>query len=79
MSDQHMRITSAIEYTLADLRRGPKPKCDSESTDRYSKRCLSYFNHKFKFCLYAIRCLKTFDKEQAEAYLSDLRQLREGI
>jgi|694.fasta_scaffold05059_19 hypothetical protein len=77
--DQFARITSAIEYTLDQLRRGPKSRQDDERPSAYEDRCHSFYDAKYRFCLFAIRCLKQVDKMKAELYLDDLRQLRELI
>lgn len=79
MRDQYGRIVSAIEYTLDQLRRGPRAKLDEESSSKYMTRCEVWYDHKFKFTLFAIRCLKDVDKGRAETYLNDLRQIRDDI
>lgn len=77
--EQFRRIISAIDYTLEQLRRGPKDKDDKETIRNYELRVESWYKCKFKFCLYAVRCLKSVDKNRAEGYLTDLRQLQDVI
>lgn len=78
-SEQYRRIISAIDYTLEQLRRGPKDKSDRETVNDYEIRVEGWYKCKFKFCLYAVRCLKSVDKNRAEGYLTDLRQLQDII
>lgn len=77
--DQFQRISSAIEYTLEQLRRGPRAKGEDERTKHYEERANSFYDAKYRFCLFAIRCMKQLDKGKAELYLDDLRQLRDLI
>ena len=77
--EQFLRISSAIEYTLDQLRRGPRGREQFEPTFKYENRCEVFFEHKHRFCLFAIRCLKQIDKNKAEGYLADLRQLGDEI
>lgn len=79
MGDQYKRIVSAIEYTLEQLRRGPKGKDPKETGPGYERRLEIWYTGKFKFCLYAIKCLKTMDAPRAEGFLCDLRQLGDEI
>lgn len=79
MSDQYRRIVSAIEYTLNQLRRGPKGRCDDESADVYEHRVETWYMSKSKFVLYAIKCLKSVDQPRAEGYLLDLRTLGDDV
>jgi hypothetical protein len=77
--EQYRRIISAIEYTLDQLRRGPKSREDSEAAEVYAHRVETWYECKSRFCLYAIKCLKTFDLPRAEGYLLDLRTLGDDI
>lgn len=79
MKEQFFRISSAIEYTLDQLRRGPKARHEGEPLTVYQRRAEQYFDHKHRFCLFAIKCLKQMDKNKAEVYLADLRQLGDDI
>lgn len=77
--NQYNRIVSAIEYTISELKRGPKDRQDGESTSVYEQRCEVWYDHKYRFSLFACRCLRDMDKTRAEGYLADLRQIRELI
>jgi hypothetical protein len=79
VSEQYRRIVSAIEYTLDQLRRGPKGKDAKETAPAYERRLEAWYIGKHKFALYAIRCLKTLDAQRAEGFLCDLRQLGDEI
>lgn len=79
MSDQYRRIVSAIEYTLDQLRRGPKARFDGEAADIYEHRVETWYMSKSKFVLYAIKCLKQVDGPRAEGYLLDLRTLGDDV
>lgn len=77
--DQYRRVIAAIEYTLEQLRRGPKGKEGDETVSKYGARIEGWYTRKHKFCLYAIRCLKLWDRPRADLYLDDLRQLGDEI
>ena len=79
MSEQYRRVVSAIEYTLAQLRAGTRGKEDSENPNEYEIRVESWYTNKYRFALYAIRCLKSMDKQRAEGFLLDLRQLGDDV
>lgn len=77
--EQYRRVVSAIEYTLDQLRRGPKSREDGEPPGSYERRVETWYECKSRFCLYAIRCLKTFDQPRAEIYLQDLRTIGDDV
>ena len=79
MSDQYRRIVSAIEYTLDQIRSGPKTKEIGEGPTAYERRVELWYTCKYKFALYAIKCLKSIGKEKAEVFLLDLRQLGDDV
>lgn len=79
MSEQYSRIVSAIEYTMDQIRRGPKSMEETENPATYEQRIETWYMCKHRFCLYAIKCLKTLDKGRAENYLIDLRNLGDDV
>lgn len=76
---QYGRVVSAIEVTMEDLRRGPRPRRTKEGVDVWKARVDNYYLHKHKFVLFAIRCLKQFDEDRARRYLHELRRWRESL
>jgi hypothetical protein len=69
------RIVEVIEAMIADLKRGPKRLGDREYISSYRTRVESYYKSKQQLALYAIRCLKQYDKPRAQRYEQQL----EGI
>lgn len=79
MNEQYKRILSAIEYTLEQMKRGPKDRGERESADAYEQRVDIWYKHKHRFVLFAIKCIKPTDAHRAKAYLNELRTVREYI
>ena len=78
-SEQYGRILSAIEYTLEQMKRGPKDRESRESADAYEQRVEIWYRHKHRFVLFAIKCIKGTDERRAKGYLSELRRVRDSI
>lgn len=79
MKEQYGRILSAIEYTLEQMKRGPRDRGGHEKTDAYEQRVEAWYRHKHKFVLFAIKCIKPTDEFRAKQYLTELRRIRDGI
>lgn len=79
MEEQYGRILSAIEYTLEQMKRGPRDRGERENADAYEQRVELWYKHKHKFVLFAIKCIKPTDQHRAKAYLNDLRRVRDSI
>lgn len=77
--EQYGRILSAIEYTLEQMKRGPRDRGERESADTYEQRVELWYKHKHKFALFAIKCLKTSDHLRAKQYLNELGRVRDSI
>lgn len=77
--EQYGRILSAIEYTLEQMKRGPKDRGERESADLYEQRVESWYRGKHRFVLFAIKCIKQTDQFRAKQYLSELRRIRDTI
>lgn len=78
-SDQHKRVISAIEYTLEQMRNGPRLRSEHENADAYEQRVEGWYRSKHCFVLFAIRCIKNADEHQARKYLGDLYRISEKI
>ncbi len=78
-NEQYGRILSAIEYTLEQLKRGPRDRGDHEKADAYEQRVETWYKHKHRFVLFAIKCIKQTDDFRARQYLTDLRAIRDKI
>jgi hypothetical protein len=79
MSQQYGRIVSAIEFTLDQLREGPRVQARGEREPLYRARIENYYTHKIRFVLYGIKCLKPLDMDRAQGYLRELRRLKETM
>jgi hypothetical protein len=77
--EQYGRILSAIEYTLEQMKRGPKDRGSREGADAYEMRVELWYKHKHRFALFAIKCLKETEPHRAKAYLNELRRVRDSI
>lgn len=77
--EQYRRIVSAIEQTLEQMRQGPKTKGDKERLDSYERRVELWYQHKHKFLLFAVKCVREVDQNQAKEYLNQLRRIRHEI
>lgn len=77
--EQYGRILSAIEYTLEQMKRGPKDRGNKESADAYEQRVEVWYKHKHRFVLFAIKCVKQTDQLRAKDYLNELRRVRDSI
>lgn len=73
---QYQRILSAIEYTLSQMREGPKERAGSESLDAYEQRVELWYRHKHKFALFCIRCIRETDEFRSTMYLQELKRIR---
>lgn len=79
VDEQYGRILSAIEYTLEQMKRGPKDRGNREDADAYEQRVDLWYKHKHKFVLFAIKCIKQTDQLRAKQYLNELRRVRDSI
>lgn len=79
MTSQYSQVVNAIDAMLEQLRRGPKLREESETVSAYARRCEVWYDTKYRFCLFGIKCLKQMDKGRAEVFLNDLRQLKDCI
>ena len=77
--EQYGRILSAIEYTLEQMKRGPRDRGNRENADAYEQRVELWYKHKHKFVLFAIKCIKPTDQHRAKQYLNELRRVRDSI
>lgn len=77
--EQYGRILSAIEYTLEQMKRGPRDRGTGEHADSYEQRVDLWYKHKHKFVLFAIKCIKPSDAHRARVYLNELRAVRDSI
>lgn len=77
--EQYGRILSAIEYTLEQMKRGPKDRGSREAVDAYEQRVESWYRSKHRFVLFAIKCIKQTDEHRAKQYLTELRRIRDTI
>lgn len=77
--EQYGRILSAIEYTLEQMKRGPRDRGSKEHADAYEQRVELWYKHKHKFVLFAIKCIKPTDQHRAKQYLNELRRVRDSI
>jgi hypothetical protein len=76
MDKRYARIVQAIEDTLHQMSElGPKPRREAESSSAYSFRVENWYKHKQRFVLFAIRCLKGWDKPKAFEYLKEMRKI----
>lgn len=78
-SEQYGRILSAIEYTLEQMKRGPRDRGERETADAYEQRVEIWYKHKHRFALFAIKCIKQTDQHRAKQYLNELRRVRDFI
>lgn len=76
---QYKRILSAIEFTLDQMRDGPKDKGSREKLDAYEQRVEAWYSSKHRFVLYAIKCIREVDEHRAKDYLYQLKRLRQEI
>lgn len=77
--EQYRRILGAIEYTLDQLRAGPKARQEHEKEAYYEQRVESWYRSKQVFVLYSIRIVRTVDEQKAKGYLNELRRIREWV
>jgi hypothetical protein len=77
--EQYKRILGAIEYTLDQLRAGPKARDEHEKEASYEQRVEGWYRSKQVFVLFSIRIVKTVDEQKAKGYLNDLRRIREWV
>ena len=77
--EQYGRILNAIEYTLEQMKRGPRDRGEREALDVYEQRVELWYKHKHKFVLFAIKCIKPTDAHRAKNYLHELRRVRDSI
>lgn len=66
------RLIEVIETMIADLKRGPKRLGPQEYVSSYRTRVEGYYKSKHQLALYAIRCLKQYDKPRAQRYEQQL-------
>jgi hypothetical protein len=69
------RVVEVIDSMIADLKRGPKRLGEREYVSGYRTRVESYYKTKQGLALYAIRCLKQFDKPRAQRYELELERI----
>lgn len=79
MEAQHKRVISAIEYTLEQMRQGPRLRGEHENSDAYEQRVQGWYKSKHCFVLFAIRCIKPVDEHQARKYLGELHRISDKI
>lgn len=77
--NQYKRILSAIEYTLDQMQKGPAPKGAHEKLDVYAQRFETWYQHKRKFAIFAIKCLRQVDSDRAKLCLTKLRRVEDRI
>lgn len=73
--EQYVRVVSAIEYTLSQLRTGPKGREPYEKVEDYEMHVDGFYKHKIAFMAYAIRYLRTYSRDEAQHYISELKKL----
>ena len=76
---QYKRIVSAIEFSLDQMQKGPTPKSEHEKLDVYAQRFETWYQHKRKFVIFAIKCLRQMDSNRAKLYLTQLRRVEDRI
>lgn len=77
--EQYRRIVSAADHTLEQMREGPKNRGDKERVDAYERRVELWYQHKHKFVLFAVKCIREVDEQLATEYLNKLRRIRHEI
>lgn len=77
--EQYKRILSAIEYTLEQLRAGPKARGEHENFTSYEQRVESWYRSKQTFVLFSIRIVRGVDESKARSYFNELRRIREWV
>lgn len=77
--EQYKRILSAIEYTLEQLRAGPKARGEHENVISYEQRVESWYRSKQTFVLFSVRIVRSVDEQKARSYLNELRRIREWV
>ena len=76
---QYKRILSAIEYTLEQMRDGPKDQGARENLDAYEQRVEAWYSSKHRFVLFAVKCVREVDELRAKDYMQQLKRLRHEI
>jgi hypothetical protein len=79
VKEQYQRIVSAVEYTLSQMRDGPKERGNRETGDAYEQRIELWYKHKHKFALFCIKCIRHADEHRATSYLHELRRIRQEM
>jgi hypothetical protein len=80
IDEQFTRIVSAIEFTLHQMRDlGPKPRGEEEFYMAYKTRVENWYKHKQLFLLFAVKCLRHWDKRLAAEYLAQLKKITEEV
>jgi hypothetical protein len=77
--EQYGQVLTAIEYTLDQLRRGPKDRDKNENAKAYEQRVETWYKHKHRFVLFCIKAIRDIDSVRAKSYLNELRNLRDRI